>query len=102
MAKKLAKERKIRVKNNILTKNIFILLKNKLIESLQISQKNTLWYKNLDKKRNNNFKDNIKLIYDNKNILNIDIFIKLIKIAQNFNNFENYKTLFLHSFFLFI
>ena len=34
MAKKLAKERKIRVKNNILTKNIFILLKNKLIESL--------------------------------------------------------------------
>lgn len=39
---------------------------------------------------------------NNKNVLNINIFIKLIKIAQDFSNFKSHKTLFLQGFYLFI
>lgn len=36
---------------------------------------------------------------NDKNIFNINIFIKLIKIIQNFSNFKSYKKLFLHGFY---
>ena len=32
---------------------------------------------------------------DNKDILNIDTFAKLLKVAQDSSNFESHKTLFL-------
>lgn len=40
------------------------------------------------------------MIDNNNNILNINTFTKLIRIAQDFSNFENYKTLFLYDFYL--
>lgn len=39
---------------------------------------------------------------NNKNILNIDAFTKLIKTIQNFSNFKSYKILFLDSFYFFL
>lgn len=47
-AKKLAKQRKIKVKSNILTENISVLLEYKSIEGSLIPKKDILWYKNLD------------------------------------------------------
>ena len=46
---------------------------------------------------------NIKIINDEKNRKNINIFAKLLKIAQIINNFKNYKILFLenHNFFIY-
>ena len=38
---------------------------------------------------------------NNENILNIDVFTKLIRTAQDFINFESHKTLFLHDPHLF-
>ena len=38
------------------------------------------------------------MIDNNKDILDIDIFIKLLKAAQNSNNFKIHKTLFLYNF----
>lgn len=35
---------------------------------------------------------------DDKNPLNIDVFIKLIKEAQDSRNFKNHKTLYLYGF----
>ena len=35
------------------------------------------------------------MIDNNKNIFDIDVFTKLIKVAQDSSNFENYKTPFL-------
>lgn len=54
----------------------------------------------MDWKDNNNFKNNIKIINNDKNILDISVFIKLIKPAKYFKNFESYKILFLHIFYL--
>lgn len=90
------------IKNNILIKNISVLLKPKLIKNLGVFEKDILWYKNLNWKINIDFKNDVKMINDNKNVLNIDAFIKLIKIVQDFNNFESYKILFLYNFNFFI
>lgn len=38
---------------------------------------------------------------NNKNFLNINTFIKLIKIAQNFSKFKSYKILFLYDYHCF-
>ena len=38
---------------------------------------------------------------NNEDILNINIFTKLLKIAQNSNNFKSYKILFLYNLHLF-
>lgn len=39
---------------------------------------------------------------NNKNVLNIYVFNKLMKVAKNPNNFESHKTSFLRNFFLFL
>lgn len=39
------------------------------------------------------------MINDDGDILNIDIFTKLLKVAQNSSNFENYKTSVLSDFY---
>ena len=49
----------------------------------------------MDWEDNSDSKDNIEMTDDNENVLAIDTFIKLIKVAQNPNNFEIYKLLFL-------
>lgn len=38
---------------------------------------------------------------DNKDILDVDAFTKLMKAAQDSNNFESHKTFFLFGFHLF-
>ena len=40
------------------------------------------------------------MIDDNKDILDIDAFIKLLKVAHNSKNFKNHKTLFLYGLYL--
>lgn len=47
-------------------------------------------------------KDNVKIANNNKDILNINKFAKLITTVQNSSNFKNHKTLFWHSFYFFI
>lgn len=42
------------------------------------------------------------MIDNGENILDIDIFTKLLKTAQDLNNFESYKILFLYCFYFFI
>lgn len=42
------------------------------------------------------------MINDDKNIFDVNILTKLIKAAKNFNNFENYKKLFLYSYHIFL
>lgn len=42
------------------------------------------------------------MIDDDENILDVNMFIKLMKIAQDFHNFESHKTLFLDDFYLFL
>ena len=42
------------------------------------------------------------MIDNDKNILSIDIFVKLLRIIQNSNSFKLYKTPFLYSFYFFI
>lgn len=41
------------------------------------------------------------MINNDKNVLDIDIFIKLIRVTQDFSNFKSHQTLFLHSSYLF-
>lgn len=49
------------------------------------------FHRNFDWKKNNDFEDDIKIIDNNKDIFNINVFIKLLKAAQNLNNFESHK-----------
>lgn len=53
-------------------------------------------------KKNSDSQNNIKMINNNKNVLDIYIFTKLLKATQDLNNFENYKILFLCSSHFFI
>ena len=39
---------------------------------------------------------------NDKDILDIDVFTKLMKTAQSFSNFKSHKTLFLYGFPLFL
>lgn len=41
------------------------------------------------------------MIDDDKNVLNINVFTKLIKAVQDFSNFESNNTLFLYGFHFF-
>lgn len=55
----------------------------------------------MNEKNNSDFEDGIDIIDDDKDIFDINTFIKLIIVTPDFNNFENHKTLFLHGFHLF-
>ena len=65
------------------------------MESLWVSRNNTPCHQDFDQEVDSDFKDNIKITNDDKNILDINIFTKLLKIAQDLSNFETHKTLFL-------
>ena len=56
-------------------------MKNESIECSWIPGNNTSYYKNFDYKENNNSKDNMKIIDNNEDILDIDVFTKLLKAA---------------------
>ena len=99
-AKKLAKQRKLEIKNNILKEDASVLFEDKSIGGSQISEKVITQYGDLDWEDDSDFEDNVEMTDDNKDIFNMDTFIKLIKAAQDSSNFESHKTLFLHGFHL--
>lgn len=49
---------------------------------------------------NSDFVDNIEIINNDENILDVDTFTKLIKVAKDSSNFKTYKTSFLNSSYL--
>lgn len=49
----------------------------------------------MNKIKNSNSDNNIKIINNNEDILNNNAFIKFLKVGQNFSYFEYQKTLFL-------
>lgn len=100
-AKKLAKPRKIEYKSKILVEDTSFLLEDKSIKDSQILRNNTSCYKIFNLKKNNDSKDNIKIINNSKDVLEIDIFTKLLKATQDSSIFKSYKILFLHGFYLF-
>lgn len=56
----------------------------------------------MDWEDDSNFEDDVEIIDDNKDIFNVDTFTKLMKVVQDFSNFENYKILFLCSLQFFL
>ncbi len=94
-ARKLAKQRKIEVKNNILTENTFVLLENESTEGSWVSEKHTSWQRDLDWEENGDSEDDGEITYDYKDVLDVNAFTKLIGAVQDSNNFESHKTLFL-------
>lgn len=48
------------------------------------------WENNID------FKDDVKITDYDENVLDINVFSKLIKVTQDSNNFESHKILFLY------
>lgn len=95
-AKKLAKLRKIKDKSEILIENTSFLFEDESIESSWISENHLLYYKDFDWEKDSNFEDNLEITDNIKDVLDINIFIKLLRVVQNSINFENYKILFLH------
>ena len=79
--KKLAKQKKFEVKSDILIEDTSILLKNESTKSLLVPEKDTPQYRDLDWEKNSDSKDNLEMIDDNKNILDINAFTKLIRAA---------------------
>lgn len=77
--KKLAKLRKIKVKNNILVNNKYFLFEDKAIKNLFRSGKNIFYPKNYDQKKNKGFENEVEITDNDKDILVIDVFIKLLK-----------------------
>ena len=95
-AKKLAKLRKIEDKSETLIKDISFLLEYESIEGLWVSGNNTSCHKDFDLKKDSGSEDDVEITDNNEDVLDIDAFTKLLKVAQNSSNFESHKTLFLH------
>ena len=95
---KLAKQKKLEIKNNILKGDASILFEDKLIEGSQVSEKFITQYEDLDWKDDSDSKDDIEMANNDKDIFNVDAFTKLMKAAQDSSKFESHKTPFLHGF----
>lgn len=78
------------------------LLKNKSIKNLWILRNHLSCHKNFDWEENGESEDNVKMIEDDKDILNFNIFTKLLEAAQNLSNFESHKISFLYDSHFFI
>lgn len=100
--RKLTKQKRFEIKNNILKEDTYVLFEDKLIEDSQILKKVISKYEDLDWKNNSDFENDVEMTNNDEDTLDIDIFTKLIKTVQGFSNFESHKILFLHSplFFL--
>lgn len=88
-AKKLAKLGKIEAKSQTLIENTFYLFKDEFTETLLVPGNNISYYKNLVIKRECDSEDDVEMTNNNKNVLNINAFTKLLKVAQNSSNFES-------------
>ena len=70
-------------------------MEDESIEGLWVAENNTSYYKDFDWKKNSDFEDNVEMTDDNEDVLDINAFTKLLKFAQDSNNFESHKTSFL-------
>ncbi len=52
-------------------------------------------YENLDWEDDSNSENNVEMVDDNEDILDIDVYTKLMKAAQDSSIFESHKTQFL-------
>lgn len=77
-----------------------VLFEDEVIEGSYISKKVIIQYEDFDWDDNSNFEDDFEITDNNKDIFNVDAFIKLMKATHNSGNFKSYKILFLHSFHL--
>ncbi len=94
--KKLAKQRKLEVKNNILEEDAFVVFEDESIESSRVSEKVGPQYRDLDWEDNSDSEDDVEVTDDDENILDVDAFTKLMKALQDSSNFKSHKTPFLH------
>lgn len=78
-AGKLAKLKKIEAKNNTLVNNKSFLFEDEFMKDLFRFEKNISYLKDYDWKEDDKSKDNVEMTDDNKDILDIDTFTKLLK-----------------------
>lgn len=71
-----------------------------VIEGSYISKKVITQYDDFDWVDNSNFEDDFEITDNDKDIFNVDAFIKLMKATHNSSNFKSYKILFLRNFHL--
>ncbi len=91
-SRELTKKRKIEVKSDILTiKDRSVLLKDESKEGSWISEKDTPRNRDLDWEEDSDSEDDLEMIDDNKDVLDIDAFAKLIRVAQDSSNFESHR-----------
>lgn len=99
--RKLAKQKKLEIKNDIPKEDISILFENKSIGGSWVSKKVITQYGDLDWDNDINFENDVEMSDNDKDIFDVDTFIKLLKIVQDSSNFESHKIPFLHGLHLF-
>ncbi len=93
-ARKLAKLRKIEAKSEILVENTSFLFKDESIKGSQILENDTLCHKNCDWKKDNESEDDVRIIDNDEDVLDMDIFTKLLRAVQDSSSFESHKPYF--------
>lgn len=93
--KKLVKLKKIEVTNKTLIENISFLFKDGFTKGSCVFENSILYHKNFDKKEDSKTEDDVEMTDNDEEVLDKDTFTKLLKVAQDTNNFESHKTLFL-------
>lgn len=94
-ARKLAKQRKIEIKNDILKEDASFLFEDESIGGSWVSEKVITQYGNLDWEDDSDSEDDVEMTDDDEDIFDVDAFTKLMKAAQDSSNFESHKTPFL-------
>ena len=75
-----------------MVENTTFLLEDESTKDLWIPGNNTSCYKDFDWEEDSDSEDDVEMIDDNENVLDINAFTKLLRVAQNSSNFESHKT----------
>lgn len=90
-ARKLAKLRKIDAGSETLVKDTsFFFEMDESIERSWLPKNNIIYHKDYDWKEDNKFKDNMEIINNNKDVLDMNVFTKLLRATQDSNRFQSY------------
>ena len=75
-----------------MVKDTSFVLKNESTKDLLVLGNNISFYKNFILKENRDSEDDIEITNDDKDVLDIDAFIKLSKTIYNSSYFKSHKT----------
>ena len=89
--------RKIEAKNDTLVNDKSFLFEDESTEDLYRSENKTSYHKDFNWEKYDESEDYVEMTDDNKDILDIDAFTKLLRADQNLSNFENNKIPFLRN-----